>query len=60
MQIDWFLVLGLVLIVEGMMPLLFPKTWLSYIQKLSKEPISSIRQVGAVLFAVGALFIYLR
>lgn len=60
MQIDWLLVLGLVLIIEGMMPLLFPKTWLGYIQKLSKEPVSVIRQVGGLLFVVGALLIYLR
>lgn len=60
MQIDWFLVLGLVLIVEGMMPLLFPKAWLNYIQKLSQEPVTTIRQIGAVLFGLGALLIYLR
>ena len=60
MQIDWFMVLGLVLIIEGMMPLLFPKAWLGYIQKLSQEPISAIRRIGAVLFGLGALLIYLR
>ena len=60
MQIDWLLILGFVLIIEGLMPLLFPKTWQGYLRKLSQEPISVIRQVGAFLFGIGALLLYLR
>lgn len=60
MEIDWLLVFGLVLIIEGVMPLLFPKAWQGYIRKLATEPVGAIRQVGGFLFAVGLLLIWLR
>ena len=60
MEIDWLLVFGLVLIFEGVMPLLFPKAWQGYIRKLASEPIGSIRQVGGFLFALGLVLIWLR
>ena len=50
--------LALVLLLEGIGPLLFPNKWQSYLRKLSAEPISSVRQIGAVLCG-GALLIYL-
>ena len=57
---DWLTIIGFVLIIEGLMPLLFPKAWLSYIQKLALEPITTIRVVGAILFALGAFLLFLR
>lgn len=60
MEIDWLLVFGMVLIIEGIMPLLFPKAWQGYIRKLAAEPVAAIRQVGGVLFGIGLLLIWLR
>lgn len=60
MQTDWITIIGIVLLIEGMMPLLFPKTWQNYIRKLANEPLSAVRQVGAILFALGALLLYFR
>ena len=60
MDIDWHAVIALVLIVEGMMPLLFPRIWQSYIRKLAAEPVGAIRQVGAVLFVIGILMLWFR
>ncbi|MBU2882680.1 DUF2065 domain-containing protein [Psychrosphaera sp. B3R10] len=60
MQIEWLTVIGLVLIVEGMMPLLFPKIWQNYIRKLADEPISGIRFVGGVLFVLGIVLLMFR
>lgn len=60
MQIDWLVVIAMVLIIEGLMPLLFPKTWQSYIRKLANEPLPVIRQVGAFLFALGIILLYLK
>lgn len=60
MQIDWILVIAMVLIVEGMMPLLFPKTWQGYIRKLANEPVSTVRQVGLILFVIGIVMLLLR
>lgn len=60
MQIDWLMVIGLVLIVEGMMPLLFPATWRNYVRKLAEEPLSGIRVVGGILFFLGIVLLSFR
>ena len=60
MDIDWYAVIGMVLIIEGMMPLLFPRIWQSYIRKLANEPVSAIRHIGAVLFCIGLVMFWLR
>ncbi len=57
MELFWA-TLALVLLLEGVGPLLFPVQWQSYLRRLSAEPISSLRQVGAVLCG-SALLIYL-
>jgi hypothetical protein len=59
-DIDWFSVIAMVLIIEGMMPLLFPRAWKSYLSKVAQEPISAIRQIGGVLFAIGIIMLWLR
>ena len=60
MDIDWHAVIALVFIVEGMMPLLFPRIWQGYIRKLAEEPIGAVRQVGGVLFLIGIILLWLR
>ena len=57
---DWLTIIGFVLIIEGLMPLLFPRQWHDYVQKLALEPISTIRLVGGVLFICGALLLAFR
>ena len=57
MEVFWSS-LALVLLLEGVGPLLFPRQWQSYLRRLSAEPIDSLRQVGAVLCG-GALLVYL-
>lgn len=57
---DWLTIIGMVLIIEGLMPLLFPKAWQGYVRKLAAEPLSSIRNVGAVLFGLGIVLLWLR
>jgi uncharacterized protein YjeT (DUF2065 family) len=57
---DWLTIIGFVLIVEGLMPLLFPKQWHNYVQKLALEPITTIRIVGGILFTLGALLLFFR
>jgi uncharacterized protein len=48
----------LVLLLEGVGPLLFPNQWQKYLQRLSVESIASLRQIGAVLCAA-SLLIYM-
>jgi uncharacterized protein len=50
--------LALVLLLEGVGPLLFPNQWQKYLQRLSVESIASLRQIGAVLCAA-SLLIYI-
>ncbi len=57
---DWLTILGVVLIIEGVVPLLFPKQWHDYLHKLSLEPISTIRFIGGFVFTVGALLLVFR
>jgi uncharacterized protein YjeT (DUF2065 family) len=34
----WWAALGLVLIIEGIGPMLFPNKWRSYLQKIAEQP----------------------
>lgn len=54
MELFWQ-ALVIVLLLEGIGPLLFPNKWQSYLRRLSAEPVSSLRQVGAVLCAMALL-----
>ncbi len=53
-----WLALVMVLLLEGLGPLLFPNKWQRYLARLAQEPVTSLRQVGAVLCAT-AVLIYL-
>ncbi len=52
--------IALLLLLEGIGPLLFPNKWRSYLRRLSEEPASGLRQVGAVLCGMALLiFVFL-
>ena len=53
------LAFGLVLIIEGLAPALFPNKWRSYLLKLAEQPVGDIRNIGLFIFALGALIIWL-
>lgn len=52
MDVFWA-ALGLLLLVEGLGPLLFPHAWQHYLRKVANEPLASLRQMGAVLVGAG-------
>ncbi|GMM69511.1 DUF2065 domain-containing protein [Alteromonas sp. MTD1] len=55
---DWLLpVLAIVLIVEGIGPLLFPNKWRNYLLQVSQQPINQLRQMGGVLVIIGTLLL---
>lgn len=55
---DWLLpALALVLIVEGLGPLLFPNKWRRYLLQLSQQPSNQLRQLGGVLVVFGILLL---
>ncbi len=55
---DWLLpALALVLIVEGLGPLLFPNKWRRYLLQVSQQPSNQLRQIGGVLVVFGILLL---
>lgn len=53
-----WLALGLVLIVEGLGPLLAPKGWRNMVAQLSQQPDNQLRRIGGCLVVTGAVIAY--
>jgi uncharacterized protein YjeT (DUF2065 family) len=49
---------ALVLIVEGLGPMLFPNKWQQFIQQLSQQPSNQLRTMGGVLVTIGIVCLY--
>ncbi|MFD2165521.1 DUF2065 domain-containing protein [Thalassotalea euphylliae] len=59
MTLDTLLIaIGLAFILEGFFPALFPNKWRAYVAKLAEEPSASIRNIGLVIMALGAIILY--
>lgn len=54
----WWTALGLVLLIEGLGPMLFPNKWRSYLQKIAEQPTAQMQQVGGILVAAGVLLLF--
>ncbi|EEX67698.1 DUF2065 domain-containing protein [Vibrio metoecus] len=50
--------LGLVLIVEGLGPLLAPRGWRQMVTQLSQQPDNQLRRIGGCLVVAGAVIAY--
>lgn len=53
------LAFGLMLIIEGLAPALFPNKWRRYLLKLTEQPTEAIRNMGLVILTLGAIVIWL-
>jgi len=51
----FWLALALALIIEGLIPALFPNKWKAYVQKLSQEPTHRIRTTGVLIMSIGVV-----
>jgi len=49
---------AIALIIEGLIPALFPNKWRAYVLKLANEPVSAIRQIGIFLVLIGLLLFW--
>ncbi|MFM8490485.1 MAG: DUF2065 domain-containing protein [Candidatus Methylopumilus sp.] len=57
---NWlFSSLGLMLVIEGLMPLFFPQGWRDTFKKLITMKSGQIRFMGLVSFLLGLIFIFL-
>jgi uncharacterized protein len=54
----WLIAFGLMLVLEGMMPFLFPLVWRETLRKLSRLQDGQVRFIGLTLMLVGVLVIY--
>lgn len=54
----WWVALGLVLIIEGIGPMLFPNKWRSYLKKIAEQPTAQMQQVGGTLVIAGVLLLF--
>lgn len=59
MSITIWLALGLVLIVEGLGPLLFPRIWRRMILALAQQPDTLLRRFGGGLVVAGCVIYYM-
>lgn len=50
--------LAIALIIEGLVPALFPNKWRAYVFKLAQEPVSAIRSIGITLVIVGCVLLW--
>ncbi|MBQ1782238.1 MAG: DUF2065 domain-containing protein [Gammaproteobacteria bacterium] len=55
----WWLALALLLIAEGVGPLLFPERWRQMMRLLQAQPDQLLRQIGVALVSVGLLLLWL-
>ena len=53
------LAFGLVLIIEGLAPALFPNKWKNYLLKITELPTQDIRNIGLVILMIGVAVIWL-
>ncbi|MBN3495650.1 DUF2065 domain-containing protein [Vibrio neptunius] len=53
-----WMALGLVLIVEGLGPLIAPNGWRNMVSQLSDQPDNQLRRIGGCLVVAGAVIAY--
>ncbi len=55
----FILALGMVLLLEGIGPLLFPNGWRDMIQQVSQQPENQLRRFGGCLVVAGVVMIFM-
>ncbi|GLS83304.1 DUF2065 domain-containing protein [Paraferrimonas haliotis] len=55
----WILATGLVLIIEGIGPMLFPNKWRGMIQQIAEMDTNGLRRFGGVLVVSGACILFI-
>ena len=53
------LAFGLVLIIEGIAPALYPNKWRNYLMKIAEQSPEDIRNIGLFILALGVIVIWL-
>ena len=53
-----FVAFALLLIVEGLGPMLFPNKWQKFIQQVAQQPLNQLRSMGGVMVVVGIVSLF--
>lgn len=53
-----WLALAILLVLEGIGPMLFPKKWRAYLQSISELPPSQIQMMGGIFVVVGVVSVW--
>lgn len=53
-----WLAIALVLILEGIGPLLFPNKWQNYIRQISSQAPNQLRTIGGTMVTIGVITLY--
>ncbi|WP_407331996.1 DUF2065 domain-containing protein [Enterovibrio sp. 27052020O] len=56
---ELLLAAGLVLVVEGLGPMLIPNRWRNMVKEMSQLPDSSLRRIGGCLVVAGVVIAYM-
>jgi uncharacterized protein YjeT (DUF2065 family) len=59
MQNVLFLAIGMVLVIEGLMPLFFPRQWRDMFRQIMALTDGQLRFVGLIAVAIGLLLVFL-
>ena len=49
---------ALVLIIEGIGPMLFPNKWQNYIRQVAEQPTNQLRSMGGALVTIGIVSLF--
>lgn len=49
---------ALVLIIEGIGPMLFPNKWRDYLQQMVEQPVNQLRSIGGTLVTIGLVSLF--
>ena len=50
--------LALLLIFEGLGPMMFPNKWQKFIQQVAQQPLNQLRSMGGVMVVVGIVSLF--
>ncbi|MBY5992301.1 DUF2065 domain-containing protein [Ferrimonas balearica] len=56
---SWMMVLGGILLIEGLGPLLFPRQWQAMMRELATQDTMLLRRIGGALVTAGAVLLYI-
>ena len=50
--------IAIVMIIEGLGPMLFPRKWQRFLKEVSAQPVEQLQTVGGILVTVGVVSLF--